>query len=104
MTAADWIASNPLRLWRLTQTPKLSLRRAADQMRGLTWMALWQWEHGRRKPLSDNWHALTWLTAITWDQWQKWLAQRPKDGQRTRPAYNRRGAHRAGFPRKEPKR
>lgn len=73
-----WIADNPLRSWRLSQTPKVTLSGAAELL-GVGMSMIQMYERGLHKPSRDDRGAiLEQLLGADWSQrWDDWKAARP---------------------------
>lgn len=73
----DWVDQNPIRAWRLSHTPKLSILEAAERI-GVGMSMVQMYERGVHKPGPDRNDALTELLGKDWSKrWDKWIATKP---------------------------
>lgn len=74
----EWMERNPLRVWRKSHTPKLSLRRTAALL-GVNTSSVQTWEEGSGMPNAQN---MTSIAIVTKDEdlprrWYAWWAEGP---------------------------
>lgn len=73
----EWAEMNPLLVWRLSQTPKVS-RMEASALLGVSAYAVYTWEAGSSRPNENSMDRISGLLGLPartiWDAWE---GQRP---------------------------
>jgi transcriptional regulator with XRE-family HTH domain len=84
LTVADrqahqkWIETNPLRAWRLSQDPKVTILEAAELL-GVGMSMVQMYERGVHKPGSKATDGFATYLGADWsERWDAWLAERPR--------------------------
>lgn len=73
----EWVARNPLRAWRLAQTPKVTILEAASLL-GVGMSMVQMYERGAHKPGPDRAAAFAKVLGSDWSsRWDDWLAAKP---------------------------
>jgi hypothetical protein len=74
----EWVDRNPLRAWRLAQTPKVGILECAGLV-GVGMSMMQMYERGAHKPGPSKHAAVARLLGPDWpEQWDAWLAAKPK--------------------------
>ena len=73
----EWVDTNPLRVWRLSHDPKVSLLEAAQRL-GVGMSMMQMYERGAHKPGRKVAGPIAELLGADWsEKWDAWYAQRP---------------------------
>lgn len=73
----EWVQRNPIRAWRYSHTPRLSLLDAADRI-GVGMSMIQMYERGVHRPTGARADNLAALIGDDWaQQWDQWLAAKP---------------------------
>lgn len=72
-----WVERNPLRTWRKTQTPKVTILEAASLL-GVGMSMVQMYERGAHKPGPDRADAFAKVLGSDWSsRWDEWSASKP---------------------------
>jgi DNA-binding transcriptional regulator YiaG len=71
-----WVEANPLRDWRLRQTPKVTILEAASML-GVGMSMVQMYERGVHKPTEDRTNIAAVLGTDWSKTWDRWLAAKP---------------------------
>ena len=74
----EWVDRNPLRAWRHSQDPRMSILETAELV-GVGMSMIQMYEKGVHKPGKSKDEALTRLLGKDWSKrWDAWLESRPR--------------------------
>jgi ribosome-binding protein aMBF1 (putative translation factor) len=73
-----WQEQNPLRLWRLQQSPEGWKRSVMARQLNVSHTAVASWEDGKSLPMADACARIEKLTGISSVNWMEWYEKKPE--------------------------